>query len=137
MTARMFRGTAARLASLVLLGLVALMLVAPGAGAKTTKITVNDNYFKPRRVKVVVGSRVTWKWKGVVAHNVTVEKGPQKFHSKTQTDGKFSRRIRKPGTYKIVCTIHPGMDMTLKAINAPEPTTTPSSTPPSSTPPGS
>jgi hypothetical protein len=39
--------------------------------------------------------------------------------------------MTKPGTYKIVCTFHPGMDMTLKVKKAPAaaPTTT---TPPSS-----
>jgi plastocyanin len=26
----------------------------------------------------------------------------------------FTRKLTKAGTYKIVCTIHPGMDLTLK-----------------------
>ena len=136
MTARRIRGTVAPLTSLVLMGLAALALVAPSAGAATKKITVNDNFFKPTRVKVVVGDKVVWKWKGVVAHNVTVEKGPQKFHSTTKVDGKFSRVIKKPGVYRIVCTIHPGMDMKLTAIKATAPTTTPTA-PPTSTSPSS
>jgi plastocyanin len=81
----------------------------------TKKIAVNDNYFKPKRVAVVVGDKVTWKWKGFAVHDVTVVKGPQKFRSKQQSSGTFSRVIKKPGTYKIVCTLHPGMEMSLKA----------------------
>ena len=81
----------------------------------TKKVTVNDNYFKAKKVTVVIGTKVTWKWKGFSAHNVTVVKGPQKFESKTQSSGTFSRVTTKPGTYKIVCTLHPGMEMSLKA----------------------
>ena len=97
-------------------------LVAPAIGAQTTpappvtkKVTVNDNYFKPKKVTLAVGDKVTWKWKGFSAHNVTVLKGPQKFESRTQSSGRFSRVIKKPGVYKIVCTLHPGMTMSLRA----------------------
>ncbi|HEY8216010.1 MAG TPA: plastocyanin/azurin family copper-binding protein [Acidimicrobiia bacterium] len=108
-------------------GVLALASLAQPAGAATTKISVDDNFFKPKRVTVTVGDTVTWKWVGFVAHNVKVDKGPQKFKSKTKSDGKFSRVISKPGKYKIVCTLHPGMTMTLTAV---EPTAT--SAPPSS-----
>jgi len=103
---------------------VAVLLVAPAAGATTTTVSVDDNFFEPKRVRVIVGDRVTWKWVGFVAHNVTVERGPQKFKSKTQVDGRFTRVIRKPGRYLIVCTLHPGMEMTLRATPRPPVTTT-------------
>jgi plastocyanin len=45
---------------------------------------------------------------------VTVVSGPQKFRSQVQLKGTFTRKLTKAGTYKIVCTIHPGMDLTLK-----------------------
>ena len=108
---------------------IGFALVAPASGAQTTpsdpsdpsarapltkKVTVNDNFFKSKKVTVAAGDTVTWKWKGFSAHNVTVLKGPQKFESKTQSSGTFSRVIKKPGTYKIVCTLHPGMEMSLK-----------------------
>ncbi len=109
--------------------LAGLVLLAPAASAAHTTISVNDNYFKPKKVTVDVGDKVTWKWDGFVAHNVVVKKGPEKFKSKIQSEGKFSRTIKDPGVYRIVCTIHPGMKMKLKAVE-PGPDTTASTASP-------
>ncbi|MEX2256178.1 MAG: plastocyanin/azurin family copper-binding protein [Acidimicrobiia bacterium] len=127
MGSRIMRGVAA--STFAVLGLV---VVAPAAGATDTRVSVDDNFFKPKKVAVEVGDKVTWKWDGFVAHNVVVEKGPQKFKSRTQAEGKFSRVIKKPGTYKIVCTLHPGMTMKIVATEpVPEPSpTTPPTAPP-------
>ena len=81
----------------------------------TKKVAVKDDFYKPKKLRVAVGDKVIWKWEGFALHDVTVAKGPQKFASKHQSSGTFSRTIKKPGTYKIVCTIHPGMAMTLQA----------------------
>lgn len=109
---------------------------AAPVGPPTKTVRVLDNIFKPKKVKVVVGTKVTWKWGGVAAHNVVVTKGPQKFKSKTIAKGKFSRTIAKPGKYLIVCTLHPGMNMQLRATSAPPPTTTTTITDVASTEPG-
>ena len=82
-------------------------------------------------MKVTVPEKVTWEWDGLVAHNVVVEKGPQKFKSKLKTEGTFTRTIKKPGIYRIHCTIHPGMDMKITAVEAPPETKAPASTTPS------
>jgi plastocyanin len=84
----------------------------PSTAATTVK--VDDDVFKPKTVTVSSGTTVTWRWVGSDPHNVTVTKGPVKFHSGTKRKGKFSKKLRRGGTYKIVCTIHPGMAMTLK-----------------------
>lgn len=123
------------IAGLALLG--AMSLAGPAAaqtepstttttlvGPPEKTVQVLDNVFTPKKAKVSVGTKVTWKWGGVAAHNVVVTKGPQKFKSKTITKGKYSRTIKKPGKYLIVCTIHPGMDMVLRATNPPPVTTT-------------
>ncbi len=81
----------------------------------TKKVAVKDNYFKPKKVKLAVGDKIKFKWKGYAIHDVKVEKGPQKFESKKQSSGTFTRTIKKPGKYRIICTIHPGMEMSLKA----------------------
>jgi plastocyanin len=127
-TARMLRAISA-----AVIAVVALAIVAPptSAAGPNTKISVDDNFFKPKKVTVEVGDQVTWKWDGYVAHNVSVEKGPQKFTSKTKSDGTFSRVIKKAGVYRIVCTLHPGMTMRLTAVKPPPPTTA-ATAPPSS-----
>jgi plastocyanin len=105
----------------VLAGLLGLLVVAAPALSKHKSLEVDNNYFvekgKPRTVTVHVGDTVEWEWEGTTnPHNVTVVKGPKKFHSKTKTSGTFEKKLKKAGTYKIVCTIHAsqGMKMTLK-----------------------
>jgi plastocyanin len=109
------------LASALLAGLVGTLLVAGPALSKTKSVEVDDDYFvhegAPRTVTVHKGDKVEWEWEGSNPHNVTVKKGPVKFHSKDKTSGTFVKKMRKAGTYKIVCTIHaPGMRMTLKVL---------------------
>lgn len=99
--------------------------------AKNVKIKVGDNYFKPKHVTVIVGGTVTFKWIGTAIHDVKVKKGPQKFASKKQASGKFSKVLLEPGKYRIVCTLHPGMEMQLTVTPPPLVTTT---TPPTAAP---
>ncbi len=56
-----------------------------------------------------------WRWVGDDEHNVSVRRGPVTFRSDLKDSGSFSRRMRRSGTYRIICTIHqPDMRMTLK-----------------------
>jgi plastocyanin len=89
-------------------------LAVPALAASKKTIKLGDNFFKPESTSVKKGTTVVWDWTGKAPHNVTVVSGPQKFRSKVQTKGTFTRKLTKAGTYKIVCTIHPGMDLTLK-----------------------
>jgi plastocyanin len=109
----------------LLAGLLGLLAVAAPALSKHKSLEVDDNYFvekgKPHTVTVHTGDTVEWEWEDTTAnrHNVTVIKAPKgtkKFHSKTMRSGSFEKKLKKPGTYKIVCTIHAaeGMKMTLK-----------------------
>ena len=109
------------LASALLAGLLGTLLVAGPALSKTKSVEVDDDYFvhegAPRTVTVHKGDKVEWEWEGSNPHNVTVKKGPVKFHSGNMTSGTYEKRMRKVGTYKIVCTIHaPDMRMTLKVV---------------------
>jgi plastocyanin len=89
-------------------------LAIPALAASKTTIKLGDNFFKPANTSVKKGTTVVWDWTGKAPHNVSVVSGPTKFRSKVQTSGTFTRKLSKAGTYKIVCTIHPGMDLTLK-----------------------
>ena len=83
------------------------------SGAATT-VRVDDDIFRPGTLTVKNGTTVTWRWVGDDPHNVKVRRGPEKFGSRTKTSGRFSHKMRRGGRYRIVCTIHPGMAMTLK-----------------------
>jgi plastocyanin len=105
----------------LLAGLIGTLALAVPALSKTKSVEVDDDYFvhegKPRTVTVHKGDKVEWEWEGKNLHNVTVKKGPVKFHSKDKTKGSFEKKMRTIGTYKIVCTFHaPGMRMTLKVV---------------------
>ncbi len=107
--------------SLVVVALTAVAGVAvwvvPASGkGRTSAVTVTDSLFIKDRLTVKKGTTVKWKWENAFQdHNVTVTSGPVKFHSRTQKSGSFSKLLSKPGTYKIVCTIHAaiGMKMTI------------------------
>ncbi len=110
----MRKSLALGLLAAVLLGL----LVAGPAVSKRRSVSVDDNYFvkagSPRKVSVKRNDTVVWKWEGVNPHNVTVTRGPVEFASTTKTSGVYRKKMRRRGTYKILCTIHPpGMRMTL------------------------
>ena len=122
------RRTAGAMLLVAALGMVAVLPAAAQTVTKTVK--VGDNFFKPKKIKITVGTKLTFKWVGSARHDVKVKKGPQKFESKLKNSGKFSRTINKPGKYLIYCTIHPGMEMKMTVSNPPPATTTTSVYPP-------
>ena len=98
--------------------LVVLAAAAPAAGA-TRNVKVGDDYYvragDPPTVSVKKGTRVKWNWRGSRLHNVVVQRGPASFQSKLKRAGRYSRKLRKRGRYRIVCSIHaPDMAMILK-----------------------
>jgi plastocyanin len=100
-----------KLLALVALVLAGGVLAAFAASAPSaTRVKVGDDYFvRPRGVPTVTvskGTRVKWVWRGESMHNVTVAKGPVKFRSTTKTSGTYTKKLRKRGTYTIICTIH-------------------------------
>ena len=103
------RRSLALLAALAVLG-----ALAASAFAATAHVTVNDDFFKRSSVTIRKGSSVTWTWQGKRRHNVTVTSGPVRFHSRTQRRGTYTKRFTRRGLYAISCTLHPGMDMTVR-----------------------
>lgn len=91
-------------------------LIAVPAFAATRNVTVGDTFFRSKTVTVKRNTTVKWTWRGVLPHNVKVTSGPVKFKSKTKGKGySYSRKLTRKGTYRILCTIHPGvMRMTIK-----------------------
>ena len=112
-----------RTAPLALAAAAALLCAAPaGAGAPQRKsVKVLDNYFLPAKLTVEKDSTVTWKWSATETldvHDVKLKSGPpgvRRFQSEPATGGySYKRKLRKPGRYEIVCTLHEEMAMTIK-----------------------
>ena len=99
-------------------GLLIPVAVAPGAATK--RVTVGDNFFVrdggTPTVSVGKGTKVKWVWKGDSEHNVKVAKGPAKFGSKSMTSGSYAKKVRKAGTYRIICTVHGASDQSMKLV---------------------
>jgi plastocyanin len=102
-----------RLRLILLLTVLTVAVSAVSALASGKTVKVGDNYYGPKSLTVGRGTRVTWKWVGVLRHNVVVHTGPAAFNSKTQVRGTFAHTFTKRGTYQLVCTVHPSMKMTV------------------------
>jgi plastocyanin len=101
-------------ATLAVLAAAAVAVVVPVAtsiaapAGKT--VTLKNIAFNPAKVTIKKGATITWVWKdGPTPHTVT-STGKTKFKSTpAKSSGKYSVKFTKAGTYKYVCTIHPGM----------------------------
>jgi plastocyanin len=99
--------------------IVTPLVAAAPAAAATRNVKIGDDYFvragSPPTVSVSKGTTVKWNWTGSRQHNVVVRSGPASFQSPLKRSGSYKRKLRRKGTYKIVCSIHaPDMAMTLK-----------------------
>jgi plastocyanin len=115
-----------RSAAIAVVAGVALLSAAPAVATAKPRgktIRIYDNYFVPDAVKVKSGATVTWKWPGFDeasgdVHDVKLKSGPKgvkKFHSEAaSTDYSFKRKLKVAGKYKIVCTLHEEMRMTIR-----------------------
>ena len=99
---------------LVCLGIVVAFAAVPAVSAMaarpTKTVTVGNYFFKAKKMTIRRGTRVTWKWHSFgIKHNVTVTRGPVKFHSRNLGGGTFSKVLTRKGTYHLICTLHPGV----------------------------
>lgn len=65
--------------------------------------------FQPKKLKVKVGTKVTWTDPSDTDHNVTAISTNWKMAKDLMVGGSVSYTFKKPGTYTYSCTIHPGM----------------------------
>ena len=98
--------------------LVALLVPAGGGAAAGTTIKLGDNFFSPDKKTVSSGTTVRFKWIGENDHNVVKQSGPGGSFQSEVTDAtgvNYTKKFKKDGRYKILCTIHPDdMKLTLK-----------------------
>jgi plastocyanin len=84
------------------------------------RVELGDNYFAPSKLSVNRGSTITWVWpdEPIDVHDVKLTSGPKgakKFHSEPAAGGaRYKRKLTVPGLYKLVCTFHQEMRMTIR-----------------------
>src|SRR5215213_6742414 len=78
------------------------------ARAADTIVKIDNFTFNPSRVKVTVGTAVTWQNDDDIPH--TVASSTKLFKSKAlDTDDTFAFRFTAPGVYQYFCSLHPHM----------------------------
>ena len=111
-----------RVSLIAVLAGAALLCAVPAQGAAKKTVAIGDNYYAPEKLTVNKGTTVVWRWPGFDVggdvHDVKLGSGPKKakkFHSEAaSTDYSFKRKLTVPGRYRIVCTLHEEMRMTIK-----------------------
>ncbi|HEU0103395.1 MAG TPA: plastocyanin/azurin family copper-binding protein [Mycobacteriales bacterium] len=103
-------GAAAALA-VALVGLASA--AAPADAVTRKKVTMtNSSTFLPARITVPRGTIVTWANTSFTSHTVTA--ASRRWSSGRVLPGDtFSRTFRQAGTYRYLCTLHPGMTGTV------------------------
>jgi plastocyanin len=95
----------------------AAFLTIPAFGA-TRSVSVRDNVFSPRTLNIRSGDTVRFVWRGDNPHNITTTRRPRGgsvIRAGTRTTGTYRKRVRRRGTYRLLCTIHaPRMRMTIR-----------------------
>jgi plastocyanin len=87
--------------------------VAVPAESATTSVSVRDNVFAPKAKTVKRGDTVRFVWRGRAPHDVVIT-GPRRARSEVQVSGTYRYRATRRGAHRVVCTIHPGMRMSLR-----------------------
>ncbi|HEU4975747.1 MAG TPA: hypothetical protein VFT50_11700 [Baekduia sp.] len=92
---------------------------APAQGT-TRSVGVTSDFYDRDKLTVHVGDRVRWVWhpSGFALHDVYVHSGPERFHSPTQAAGTFLHRFKRAGRFKLYCTQHESMTMTITVKKA-------------------
>ena len=81
---------------------------------RSPRCTIKAYKYRPDKFAVSVGVPVTVKNKDGVQHDLAAVNG--KFKTKIIDGGKSGKfTVKKPGTYKIVCTLHTYMTGVIKA----------------------
>ena len=100
-----------------LIAFAALMVIAalavPAYGATRT-VRVDDNFFSPESISIRKNDTINFRWVGDAPHNVTKTRGPSFTRIANRRSGTVARKFRRVGTYRLVCTIHGGMDMRVR-----------------------
>jgi plastocyanin len=84
---------------------------APAAAPATKQVALKRIAFTPATVTIKAGQRVRWVWQDgpYVPHNVRSVGRPRFQGSSRKATGTHTVRFARRGTFRYVCTVHPGM----------------------------
>ena len=93
---------------------LALIVASPAAWAGSARVTIKDYMFQPSTLTITAGTKVVWTNQDQVAHTVKSSDAMAPFASAPLEAGqRFSYTFAKPGTYHVICAIHPYMKETI------------------------
>jgi plastocyanin len=85
-----------------------------GGGGGAGEVTMEGIAFKPAEVTVSVGDTVTWTNDDSVGHDVTADDFESGEPGGLASGDTFEHTFDTAGTFDYVCTVHPGMEGTVK-----------------------
>ena len=93
----------------------AAVAVVPAQAVSSKTVSVKNNAFSPKTVKISKGGKVVWKWtQGGVPHNATPASGGSGSKTSSRKGYRFTKKFSSTGTFRYVCTIHSSMKMSVK-----------------------
>lgn len=106
----------AKSSAALVLGATAPTPAPPAPASQTVKIVMGDFFFEPLAADVVVPARkpITFKIdnQGQAVHNLTsTDFGIKPYDVQALSKGEVTGGSPGPGTYKFICTYHPGMEV--------------------------
>ena len=78
------------------------------------QVTMKDIKFNPDSLKVKAGQTVTWTNDDSVGHDVTADGFNSGGAGNIEPGKTFTHKFAKAGSYPYVCSVHPGMEGTVK-----------------------
>jgi len=102
----------AGLSTCVFTSLLVVPAVAGGGPVAQTSavrtVTIKDIAFKPGKISAERGTEVRWLFRdGLTFHNVRSGAERRFRGSRDMRKGAFSKRFRRAGRYRYMCTLHP------------------------------
>jgi plastocyanin len=85
-----------------------------GGTGPGTQVSMKDIQFHPKTVTIKPGAKVTWTNDDSVGHDVTGDDFESGSPGGIDGGSTFSHAFKKAGTYNYVCSVHPGMEGTVK-----------------------
>jgi plastocyanin len=106
-----------RLIAVAAIGAATAASAAPAMAGSTPSRTVRvgDNFFSPTRLTVDQGTRLVFRWQAANfnLHDVVLTDAPSGVDeddftsAQRSTNYTFRRTVRRAGTYKFICSLHP------------------------------